>query len=508
MKARAFRRFLAGSSLALASLIAASAAAGVPGTITHQGRLYDASEKPIQGALSVQVAIYADKTSAVPLWSEVNTVTFDEGYFSIQLGAGVPFGAGVFDGSTRYLGITVGSDPEMTPRPPVASVPYALLASDVNGDIHPTSVSINGVGTVINSGGKWVGDPAGLQGPQGPQGPQGLQGPQGASGPVGPTGSTGPAGATGATGALGALGPTGATGPQGPQGVAGPAGPAGAAGPQGVQGAIGATGPAGATGTPGAVGATGPVGPQGVQGAAGAAGAAGPQGPIGLVGATGPAGATGGVGPTGPGGAVGATGAVGAPGPAGATGSQGLQGVAGPAGVQGPAGAAGPTGPAGPAGVAGALGATGPQGAGGVAGALGPTGPAGAVGATGPTSVPVCPAPYTTVNLTLNTGVTQRSTLCVYRDTALNDWDTGAYFCGFTYGGKLCTHEQIRRACSLGGMSLATGTWLADRVGDSSALFVNNTTCNDFDGVATSQNGPGSPLTNASYCCLEWMKYP
>jgi hypothetical protein len=481
MKARAFRRYLAGSSLALASLIAASAAAGVPGTITHQGRLYDASEKPIQGALSVQVAIYADKTAAVPLWSEVNTVTFDEGYFSVQLGAGVPFGAGVFDGSTRYLGITVGSEPEMTPRPPVASVPYALLASDVNGDIHPTSVSINGVGTVINSGGKWVGDPAGLQGPQGPQGPQGLQGPQGASGPVGATGSTGPAGAIGATGVAGGLGPTGATGPQGPQGVAGPAGPAGAAGPQGVQGAVGASGPAGATGTAGLAGATGPAGPPGVQGAAGAAGAAGPQGPIGLAGATGPA---------------------------GPQGVQGAAGAAGAAGPQGPIGLVGATGPAGATGTAGALGPTGPQGAGGVAGALGPTGPAGAVGATGPTSVPTCPAPYTTVNLTLNAGVTQRSTLCVYRDTALNDWDTGAYFCGFTYGGKLCTHEQIRRACSLGGMTLATGTWLADRVGDSSALFVNNTTCNDFDGVATAQNGPGSPLTNASYCCLEWMKYP
>src|SRR3990167_2827663 len=58
---------------------------------------------------------------------------------------------------------------------------------------------INGM-TVIDSTGKWVGDPTGLQGPQGPIGDTG------ATGPTGPTGATGP------------TGPTGTTGPQGPPG--------------------------------------------------------------------------------------------------------------------------------------------------------------------------------------------------------------------------------------------------------------------------------------------------
>jgi hypothetical protein len=85
------------------------------------------------------------------------------------------------------------------------SVPYAMIAGDAIGDIHPTSVSIAGVGTVINSGGKWVGDPAGLQGPQGPQGPQGLQGPQGPAGPAGVQGPAGPLGPTGPAGATGVV---------------------------------------------------------------------------------------------------------------------------------------------------------------------------------------------------------------------------------------------------------------------------------------------------------------
>ncbi|GAC1299812.1 MAG: hypothetical protein NVSMB23_30790 [Myxococcales bacterium] len=44
-------------------------------------------------------------------------------------GGGTPFPPGVWNGAARYLGVTVGSDPEMTPRLAVASVPYALLAN-------------------------------------------------------------------------------------------------------------------------------------------------------------------------------------------------------------------------------------------------------------------------------------------------------------------------------------------------------------------------------------------
>jgi hypothetical protein len=283
-----FATILAGSALAFTP---AASAAGVPQTITHQGRLYDASDKPINSTLSVQFALYADASATTAIWTETDSVTFDDGYFSVSIGETTPFTAGLFDGTVLYLGITVGSDPEMSPRVKVQSVPYAMVAGDAIGDIHPTTVAINGVGTVINSGGKWVGDPAGLQGPQGPQGPQGLQGPQGPAGAAGPAGPTGPAGAAG---------PAGATGAAGPQGTAGAAGPAGVQGPQGTTGntgAVGPTGPAGATGgigPQGLQGLQGAVGPQGVQGVQGPAGGAGPAG------VAGPAGATGAVGLTGP----------------------------------------------------------------------------------------------------------------------------------------------------------------------------------------------------------------
>lgn len=58
-----------------------------------------------------------------------------------------------------------------------------------DGELTITSLSIEGYGLVIDSEGKWVGEPTGLQGPQGPPGPQGLQGPPGPQGPPGTPGA-------------------------------------------------------------------------------------------------------------------------------------------------------------------------------------------------------------------------------------------------------------------------------------------------------------------------------
>jgi len=132
---------------------------------------------------------------------------------------------------------------------------------------------------VIDTNGKWVGDPTGLVGPAGPAGAQGE---------------------TGATGPAGPQGPKGDTGAQGPQGATGATGPAGPAGPQGPKGDTGAQGPQGATGATGATGPAGPQGPKGDTGAQGATGATGATGPQGATGATGPQGPKGDTGPQGP----------------------------------------------------------------------------------------------------------------------------------------------------------------------------------------------------------------
>jgi len=146
----------------LAALIASltgvrSARAAVPALLTEQGRLFDAKDLPVHGALSFVFTLYDSPTGENALWTEtVPDVPFDDGYFSVQVGSVAPIPTSVFDGSIRYLGIAIDSDVEMSPRQAITSVPYALLAQNATGDITPTSVSING-SRVIDEKGRWVG---------------------------------------------------------------------------------------------------------------------------------------------------------------------------------------------------------------------------------------------------------------------------------------------------------------------------------------------------------------
>ena len=191
-----------GSGVAVIATTTAVALA-VPPYLSEQGRLFDAVGDPVPDAtLAITFSIYAASTGGAALWTETQMILTDDGYFSAVLGdtsnGGTAIPNTLFNGSTRYLGVKVGSDPEMSPRQPLVSVPYALVARGV----------VNAAGAVIiDDQGRWQGPSSGLIGPTGPQGPQGPQGPDG---------------------------PRGATGPQGPQG------------PQGVQGVQGAVGPAGA----------------------------------------------------------------------------------------------------------------------------------------------------------------------------------------------------------------------------------------------------------------------
>jgi hypothetical protein len=269
------------SAVVLAIILAApSAFAAVPNTITQQGRLLNTDGTPATGTVMMTFSLYADGTTATNIWTETQSVTLDDGYFSVQLGSMTSFTPPVFDGSARFLGLKVGTDSEMTPREEVTSVPYAFMAQNAVGDITPTSLTIGGAsGAVIQSdgtvkvGGVTIINPNGTlaigAGSQGPSGPAGVQGPSGPAGPSGPNGGLGP---SGPAGVQGPSGPTGGAGVQGPSGPTGGAGVAGPSGPAGVQGPSGPTGGAGVAGPSGPLGPSGPNGPQGPSGPNGVAG--------------------------------------------------------------------------------------------------------------------------------------------------------------------------------------------------------------------------------------------
>jgi hypothetical protein len=212
-----------GSLLIVMALSPLARAVPVPPRLTEQGRLFNADGSVATGTVMITVTAYGTGIAGTALWTETSSVALSDGYFAVQLGATTPFPATLWDGSVRFIGIKVNDDAEMIPREEVASVPYALAANDVVGDIHPTSITVGGV-RIVDATGKWVGPTSGLVGPMGATGPQGAMG---ATGPQGAIGATGAMGATGPQGAIGLTGSQGATGAQGPIGQTGAQGPPG-----------------------------------------------------------------------------------------------------------------------------------------------------------------------------------------------------------------------------------------------------------------------------------------
>ncbi len=164
--------------------------------ISYQGHLNDDNGSALTGSYDFSFMIYDAETSGSLLWSEAQTgIAVQGGIFHVVLGSITPID---LDFSQPYWLEIVVSGETLSPRQTLTSVGQAYHAKDVTGqNIHPLSVSIDGVGEVISSVGQWVGDTSGLIGPPGPTGPQGVMGPTGPEGPQGVPGSTGPMGPTG-----------------------------------------------------------------------------------------------------------------------------------------------------------------------------------------------------------------------------------------------------------------------------------------------------------------------
>lgn len=122
--------------------------AAIPVTINHQGYLTYASGVPITGAIPMSFKIYNTPAAGVALWTETRTVTVTKGVYDVNLGELTPISLS-FDGP-YYLGVTVGADPEMTPRHSLTSVGYAYrarMAENGGGWIHVPGVISLGTGT-------------------------------------------------------------------------------------------------------------------------------------------------------------------------------------------------------------------------------------------------------------------------------------------------------------------------------------------------------------------------
>jgi len=90
---------------------------------------------------NMEFRLYDVPTGGVPLWEEfwtgANSVAVSDGLFNVMLGSIDNTLASSIEGQDElHLGITVGSDSEMTPRVQLGSVPFAMNAGWV-GDRGP-----------------------------------------------------------------------------------------------------------------------------------------------------------------------------------------------------------------------------------------------------------------------------------------------------------------------------------------------------------------------------------
>jgi hypothetical protein len=100
-----------------------------PALINFQGRLTDSGGTPLTGTYSVAFRVFSVLTGGSALWTETQpTVAVASGLFNVQLGSVTTFPSDLFAGTPRYLEVTVGGDPALTPRQQFLTVPYALYA--------------------------------------------------------------------------------------------------------------------------------------------------------------------------------------------------------------------------------------------------------------------------------------------------------------------------------------------------------------------------------------------
>ena len=100
----------------------------------YQGRLLNpATGSPkADGIYTMVFGVYSTASGGSLLWTETKDVTVNRGIFSTLLGDTTPFDTALFNGQDLWLGISVGGDPQMTPRQPLAYVPYAVFANNAD----------------------------------------------------------------------------------------------------------------------------------------------------------------------------------------------------------------------------------------------------------------------------------------------------------------------------------------------------------------------------------------
>jgi len=121
----------------LTALSSATAQAQMSSAFTYQGYLEESGE-PVTGGYQCTFALYDAEAGGTYLGQDIDTVTFENGYFTAHL----DYADGLFTGDPRWLEITVDTT-TLSPRHEITPTPYALTAQTLVVPVELTSDAIS-----------------------------------------------------------------------------------------------------------------------------------------------------------------------------------------------------------------------------------------------------------------------------------------------------------------------------------------------------------------------------
>lgn len=126
------------------------ASASIPQLIAFQGKLTDKNGALINGSTAMTFNIYTTSTGGSSLYTETQTINVQDGLVSALIGSVTALTL-PFD-QQYYLGITVASDSEMSPRLALSAAPYSFNSiTAVNSTYSNNSINASYATTANNS---------------------------------------------------------------------------------------------------------------------------------------------------------------------------------------------------------------------------------------------------------------------------------------------------------------------------------------------------------------------
>jgi hypothetical protein len=128
--------------LALLIVLLAPASFGaIPKTMSYQGVLKNVDGTLVpDGNYSMTFRLYTVSTGGSALWTETQTAAVSGGIFNVILGSQTALGL-AFD-VQYWLGVSVGSEAEMTPRVALASAPYGFRAAMADSAVRAPGLTL------------------------------------------------------------------------------------------------------------------------------------------------------------------------------------------------------------------------------------------------------------------------------------------------------------------------------------------------------------------------------